>query len=195
MAHRLRYGLCIAASLVFLGATECVQAQAEARAAFDLSHTSIAYARSHGQADSRDSGCRQVPAHVLTNLNLTTEQLSLLPSICWRTETQLGSSSSWEGLRKRSGVPPGVQCKEVTWWVCCPCACQIISLAMKSAVMLTQAICRCDDAGICTEVCARGSVQVEPWLKNAITTQACLTFTHFCYHTVATNVHGMCLAG
>ena len=28
--------------------------------------------------------------------------------------------------------------------------------------------------GLCTEVCARGSVDVVPWLKNAIKTQASL---------------------
>ena len=38
--------------------------------------------------------------------------------------------------------------------------------------------CRCDDAGMCTEVCARGSVQIEPWLQNAIATQVMLFTRH-----------------
>ena len=46
------------------------------------------------------------------------------------------------------------------------------SAACQHTSRSTWHACRCDSGGMCTEVCARGSVAVEPWLHNAIATQA-----------------------
>ncbi|CAK0733927.1 hypothetical protein CVIRNUC_000356 [Coccomyxa viridis] len=86
--------------------------------------------------------------HVLGKVNLTSEQLSLLPSICWHEELEEAKLEGLRELEKRSGIPAGVQCAKTQW---------------------------CDDMGLCTEVCARGSVEVVPWLRNAIKTQAQLS--------------------
>ena len=39
--------------------------------------------------------------------------------------------------------------------------------------LLTLPMCRCDEGGHCTDVCKRGSVQVDEWLQHSIQTQVC----------------------
>ena len=62
-----------------------------------------------------DTKCQVVPAHVLSQVNLTREELNLLPSICWDEETGIKREGLLSGFSKRSGVPPGVQCERTSW--------------------------------------------------------------------------------
>ena len=53
--------------------------------------------------------------HVLGKVNLTSEQLSLLPSICWHEELEEAKLEGLRELEKRSGIPAGVQCAKTQW--------------------------------------------------------------------------------
>ena len=54
--------------------------------------------------------------------------------------------------------------------------------------------CRCDAAGMCTEVCARGSVKIEPWLEKAIATQVFLNSLHLAFVMYIRNCRdGICI--
>ncbi len=64
-----------------------------------------------------DSRCQIVPAHILSKVNLTKEESSLLSSVCWHEDTQMKHHKLLKGLDKRSGVPAGVQCNKTAWWV------------------------------------------------------------------------------
>ncbi|KAK9841564.1 hypothetical protein WJX74_007998 [Apatococcus lobatus] len=58
----------------------------------------------------------------------------------------------------RRGIPEGLDCDQTQW---------------------------CDENGYCSTICKRGSVRIEPWLKNAIKTQMTLTKRQpYCYSTV-----------
>ena len=46
--------------------------------------------------------------------------------------------------------------------------------ALHSAFLLMRLLCRCDEGGHCTDVCKRGSVQIDEWLQHSIQTQVCL---------------------
>lgn len=62
-----------------------------------------------------DTSCKEVPAHVLSKVNLTTEQHRLLSSICWHEATHSSLEETLGALSKRSGVPAGVQCRKISW--------------------------------------------------------------------------------
>ena len=61
------------------------------------------------------SSCAEVPVHVLSKINLTLEQLSLLPSICWHDGLAEAGLEVLGELGKRSGIPAGVQCTQTQW--------------------------------------------------------------------------------
>lgn len=82
-----------------------------------------------------------IPDDVLAAVNLTERELELLPEINWGN-----FSPEFLDLFKRgtvSGIPAGVNCQSIDW---------------------------CDSIA-CTEVCKRGTVELEPWLRSAIKTQ------------------------
>lgn len=82
-----------------------------------------------------------IPDDVLATVDLTKRELTLLPEINWGN-----FSPEYLALFKRetvSGIPAGVKCQSIDW---------------------------CDSIA-CTEVCKRGTVELEPWLKSAIKTQ------------------------
>ncbi|CAL8466894.1 g6430 [Coccomyxa elongata] len=85
--------------------------------------------------------CFSPPEAHVREANLTSAEAELLPLICWRNDTSL-QQHLLKSVRK--GIPSGVTCKATQW---------------------------CDHDGLCTEVCERGTVEVEQWLGNAIKTQ------------------------
>lgn len=96
----------------------------------------------------------------VAGLNLTAEEQELLQFICW---PEAGEAAPGEGLLGAPvvalprGVPAGVNCTVVPWC----------------------------DGDICTEVCERGSVQLEAWLSHAIKQQTKLVQTlPLCYATL-----------
>jgi hypothetical protein len=90
------------ASVVFVASAENVEASRE------LPGSANSYLRlRHGQDD-----CTAPPVHRVRQANLTTEDLKLLPLICWREKYALESPRM---QTTRKGVPQGVQCKASTW--------------------------------------------------------------------------------
>jgi hypothetical protein len=86
-------------------------------------------------------------------LSLTAAERELLQYICWPPEgLQAGEGGGGVAAPPllRRGVPAGVNCTVTQW---------------------------CDGSDVCTEVCTRGSVQVEPWLAHAIRQQSRLVQT------------------
>ncbi|KAL4424092.1 hypothetical protein ABPG75_001393 [Micractinium tetrahymenae] len=89
----------------------------------------------------------------IADLELTEAERELLPHLCW-PEGEGAAANTLPPPRVLSGVPAGVNCTVQQW-------------------------CEGDT---CTEVCARGSVQVERWLSHAIAQQSRLVQTlPLCY--------------
>ncbi|EFN52069.1 hypothetical protein CHLNCDRAFT_139316 [Chlorella variabilis] len=87
-------------------------------------------------------------------LELSPAEQELLQYICWPQEGAALAEALLEGAAAPRGVPAGVNCTVVQWC----------------------------DADVCTDVCARGSVVVEPWLAHAIKQQTKLVQTlPLCY--------------
>ena len=51
----------------------------------------------------------------IQSLNLTDEQKSLLPSICWKPEQELFQDPKSFKSTSGRGVPPGVTCEATQW--------------------------------------------------------------------------------
>lgn len=100
--------------------------------------------------------CAPTSAIPVAGANLTAEEHDILDSICWDVDAVTANgieTPQFEGTIK-SGIPPGVSCTPTSWC----------------------------DSGQCTEVCARGTVVVEPWMSNAVRLQARLARTlPFCF--------------
>lgn len=115
--------------------------------------------------------CAPLDAIPIAGINLTAEEEALLPSICWQPDRVPGTITTLPQLASSElkTIPPGVTCDVVQW---------------------------CVKDGGCADVCRRGSVFVEPWLKNAINIQNSLSRRlPFCYSTVlGTHNSGITLA-
>lgn len=105
------------------------------------------------------AACAPVPEHVIAQHNLTEAERAAIGDVCWWSD----SSHTGDGLlQTRNTIPPGVQCDPYTWY----CAlCRFAGLHTHTTH------CRCDGDNVCSIVCKRGTVQIEPWLKHAIKTQ------------------------
>lgn len=161
--------------------------------------------------------CAPASAIPTAGLNLTAEEQELLQFICW---PEAGAEEAGERLVRgtRRGIPPGVECKAVTWWVrassgalrgvtgvagtlstphprhACPPA-RAARPHCTTHLPAHARMRRCD-GDVCTEVCDAGSVAVEAWLHNAIKAQTRLAGQlPFCYTTVlGTHNSGITLA-
>ncbi|KAK9810746.1 hypothetical protein WJX73_004650 [Symbiochloris irregularis] len=102
--------------------------------------------------------CAPTPDIPIQGLNLSAAEQAVLPSICWQPDVAARDSRTRLQATSGRGVPPGVDCKVVQW---------------------------CDMDNMCTDVCEKGSVFVEPWLDHAMRTQIKLTRRlPFCYATL-----------
>mmetsp|Transcript_11458 Transcript_11458/g.34433 ORF Transcript_11458/g.34433 Transcript_11458/m.34433 type:complete len:647 (+) Transcript_11458:108-2048(+) len=93
--------------------------------------------------------------------NLTAEEHALLPYLCWQPGLVPPTPEDLPQLADGSpgDVPAGVQCEVVQW-----CG---------------------EGGGTCADVCRRGTVVVEPWLKNALAVQNQLARrVPFCWATM-----------
>lgn len=125
------------------------------------------------QRENDSPVCSAPPSDRVREANFTPAEAELLPSLCWNNDSKVGDVLS---TPVRKGIPSGVTCKATTWYV------MLRLLLLASSFVMWYAVrgvcCRCDHDGLCTEVCERGSVEVERWLKNAINTQVHHTLTH-----------------
>ena len=110
--------------------------------------------------------CSALSAERLGQLNLTAREQAVLPSICWQ--------DSWQSLAPvipssdDRAIPPDVTCTVTQWCARAGLPCPALH---STGAHPSDCGCRCDGP-TCTDVCERGSVRVEPWLANAIRTQA-----------------------
>eukprot|EP00210_Caulerpa_lentillifera_P004079 g3892.t1 len=100
------------------------------------------------------TGETTVPRETVATANLTVQEFELLSELNW---SNFGPDILNElDERTNSGIPTGVRCQTIDW---------------------------CDSLA-CTEVCKRGTVVLEPWLKSAIKSQARVALTRelpICY--------------
>ena len=126
MLQHSHWGFLLMTSLVLLNTL--IPKTAKADDHFDRADSYISHSilGPYSVAADVDSRCQLVPAHILSKVNLTKEESSLLSSVCWHDETQMKLQKLPKGLNKRSGVPAGVQCNQTTWWVLGQWACNSI---------------------------------------------------------------------
>lgn len=120
MPQGLRTALVGTAGLLILISTRVVHSQPDALLGQVKSAAGFGSLGLSSVAEAEDAQCQEVPPYVLSKINLTSEDLSLLPSICWNEDGHLKRQELLSGLGKRSGVPPGVQCDKTSWWVTQP---------------------------------------------------------------------------
>ena len=104
---------------------------------------------------STEVNCPPVPRSVAEAFDLSPEDTA---DLCWHADlAKAVENHGEEGLEEEQqnlslfssrGVPAGVDCEEKDW---------------------------CDSSSRCTRVCARGTVQVAPWLRHALDTQEALS--------------------
>lgn len=126
----------------------------------------------------------------IQGLNLTGKELAALETICWQPELAAVDKATRLQATSGRGVPPGVDCKVVQWWAISFCH-QLVLLRLcleslrgvstklagekpqaSACALLIKAVYRCDMDDMCTDVCEKGSVFVEPWLDHAMRMQA-----------------------
>lgn len=60
--------------------------------------------------------CAPIDATHVDGLNLTQEELSLLPEVCWNSNALRTAAVLFEDVETR-GIPPGVECEAANWCV------------------------------------------------------------------------------
>lgn len=97
-------------------------------------------------------GCLSISDISIHDLNLTESERQLLPFVCLPEDEKPFAFPPLKQTRR--GIPPGIECSLEEWC----------------------------DGNACTQVCARGSVVIEPWLAAATRLQAHLVRSlPFCY--------------
>ena len=109
--------LLIAIALVYITGSTLADASIDVGTASRRSYSQLweFFSLSANRDAPLESSCTEVPMHVLGKVNLTLEQLSLLPSICWHEKLEEANLEGLEKLEKRSGIPAGVQCAKTQW--------------------------------------------------------------------------------
>ena len=102
--------------------------------------------------------CAPTSSIPVAGANLTAEEHEFLDFICWDPNPGTSTAGVLDDILQNTvttdGIPPGVSCTPTSWC----------------------------DSGVCSEVCARGSVAIEPWMSNAVRLQARLARTlPFCF--------------
>jgi hypothetical protein len=110
----------------------------------------------------------------VSNTRLSAEEKTMLKSICIRTDSLLllkrpaNATAFHSRITPHSGgIPDNVTCTETLWYMLFFVSVYCVSgLGLKSSYT-DRCVPRCDRANICTKVCERGSVKIDPWLKHA----------------------------
>ena len=110
-----RVALLGTAGLLILISSRLVQSQLNGLLDQDENTASFVALGTSSSGEVEAAQCQEVPAHILSKANLTSEEVSLLPSICWHEDALLKRQKLYSGLGKRSGIPSGIQCDRTTW--------------------------------------------------------------------------------